>query len=827
MRVMRKGPHMTDQTVPPLRQLALPVLGMTCASCVQRVERAVARVPGVARVGVNLATERAEVELADPGARAAVLEAIRRAGYEVPEVSATLAVEGMTCASCVSRVEKAALSVPGVESAVANLATNSLTISGAGDAGALAQAVGAAVARAGYEARPAAQAGDPQARREAETAALRRDTILALALTLPLFVAEMGGHLVPAFHHWLLGTVGQFPLWVAEFLLASAVLFGPGRRFWSRGLAAFRALSPDMNSLVMTGAGAAWAFSAVATFAPGLLPASAVHVYYESAAVIVTLILFGRWLEARARGRTSQAIRKLLDLAPPAARVIRDGQELELPLAEVVPGMLLRLRPGDRVPVDGVLREGAAHVDESMLTGESLPVRKGPGDALTAGTVNGSGTLVMEAERVGSETVLAQIVRMVEGAQGAKLPVQAAVDRVTAWFVPAVMAVAVLTMAVWLVLGGEDAVTQALVHAVAVLIIACPCAMGLATPVSIMVGTGRAAQIGVLFRNGLALQALADVGTVAFDKTGTLTEGRAVLSDFIAAPGRDRDEALQLAAAAEAGSEHPLARALVAAAPAPLPAATGFVALAGQGVRAEVGGRRVEVGSARFMGELGVAVEALAGVAAGLAAEGKSAVHVAVDGALAAVFAVADEVRPGSAPGIAALKRLGVRPAMITGDGRAVAQAVGRALGIDEIEAEVLPAGKVEAIARLKGTGSIAFAGDGINDAPALAAADVGIAMGSGTDIAIESADVVLTGGDPQGVARAIALARATLRNIRQNLFWAFAYNVALIPVAAGVLTPSFGNTLSPMLAAGAMALSSVFVVTNALRLGRWQEAQA
>ncbi|MBW7922001.1 MAG: cadmium-translocating P-type ATPase [Rubellimicrobium sp.] len=818
---------MNDHVTLPIRHLSLPVLGMTCASCVQRVERAVAKVPGVAGVGVNLATERAEIELADPAAREAVLGAIRRAGYEVPQVSLTLAVDGMTCASCVSRVEKAALSVPGVDGAAANLATNSLTVTGAGDAGALALAVGAAVTRAGYDARPAAQADDPQARREAETAALRRDTVIALALTLPLFVAEMGGHLVPAFHHWLTGAVGQFPLWVAEFALASAVLFGPGLRFWSRGLAAFRAGSPDMNSLVMTGAGAAWAFSAVATFAPGLLPASAVHVYYESAAVIVTLILFGRWLEARARGQTSQAIRKLLDLAPPNARVIRDGAEVDVPLAEVMPGMLLRLRPGDRVPVDGVLREGAAHVDESMLTGESLPVRKGPGDALTAGTVNGSGTLVMEAQRVGAETVLAQIVRMVESAQGAKLPVQAAVDRVTAWFVPAVMAVAVLTMAVWLALGGDDAVTQALVHGVAVLIIACPCAMGLATPVSIMVGTGRAAQMGVLFRNGLALQALATVGTVAFDKTGTLTEGRAALTDFAAAPGWSRDEALRLAAAAEAGSEHPLARALVAAAPVPLPQADAFEALAGQGVRAVVEGQRVEVGSARFMGVLGVPVDVLADTTARLAAEGKSAVHVAVDGALAAVFAVADKVKPGAAPAIAALRRAGVRPAMITGDGRAVARAVGADLDIDEIEAEVLPAGKVEAIARLKGAGSIAFAGDGINDAPALAAAEVGIAMGQGTDIAIESADVVLTGGDPQGVARAIALARATLRNIRQNLFWAFAYNVALIPVAAGVLTPSFGITLSPMLAAGAMALSSVFVVTNALRLGRWSEAAA
>ncbi|MCC7319834.1 MAG: copper-translocating P-type ATPase [Rubellimicrobium sp.] len=817
--------------------LSLPVGGMTCASCVARVERAVRAVPGVAAVGVNLATERAEVDLADPGARAAVVEAVRRAGYEVPVAAFALPVGGMTCASCVARVEKAARAVPGVRGAAANLATESLSITGEGDPGALAAQVAAAVTRAGYEARPltAVRGPDPQARRAAETSALGQDTVLAAALTLPLFVIEMGGHLWPAFHHLLVARFGAFTLWLLEFGLATAVLFGPGRRFWSRGIAAFRALSPDMNSLVMTGAGAAWAFSAVATFAPGILPEGAAQVYYESAAVIVTLILFGRWLEARARGATSQAIRGLIELAPPTARVLRGEEEAEVPLALVVPGDRIRLRPGDRVPVDGLVEEGAAHVDESMLTGESLPVTKGPGDALVAGTVNGAGTVVMRAERVGADTALARIVRMVEAAQSAKLPVQEAVDRITAWFVPAVMAVAAVTVAVWLVAGGEGALTAALVHGVAVLIIACPCAMGLATPVSIMVGTGRAAQMGVLFRNGLALQSLAGVGTVAFDKTGTLTEGRAELTDFVVAPGLGREAVLRLAAAAEAGSEHPLARALVAAARAeaqaggggPLPAAQAFESLAGQGVRATVEGRQVAVGSARFMATEGVDIAPLAPEAALLAGAARGAVHVAIDGRLAAVLAVSDPVRPGSAAAVARLDALGVRSAMVTGDSAAVAAAVAARLGIGHVEAEVLPEGKVEAVARLRGGGTIAFAGDGINDAPALAAADVGIAMGSGTDIAIESADVVLTGGDPGGVARAIALARATLGNIRQNLFWAFAYNVALVPVAAGVLVPAWGITLSPMLAAGAMALSSVFVVSNALRLGRWQEGRA
>ncbi len=800
---------------------SLPVSGMTCASCVGRVERAIRKVPGVREVAVNLATERAEIGYDGPAATAAVVAAVEKAGYGVPPATVDLSITGMTCATCVARVEKAALAVPGVTRAAVNLATERATVTGQGDPAALAAAVAAAIARAGYGAAPVT-AGDSGAEvaREADRAALRRDLIVAAVLTLPLFVVEMGGHLVPAFHHWLMMAVPTFPLRLAEFVLATAVLFGPGLRFWRKGLASFRALSPDMNALVITGAGAAWAFSTVATFAPGLLPPGGAVVYFESAAVIVTLILLGKYLESLARGRTSEAIRHLMRLAPDTARVVRNGSEADLALAEVRPGDLIRIRPGDRVPVDGTIIEGSSFLDESMLTGEPLPVERGPGAPVTAGTVNGTGSFLFRAERVGAETVLAQIVRMVEAAQGAKLPVQAAVDRVTAWFVPAVMAIALVTVILWAVLTGDPAL--ALVNGVAVLIIACPCAMGLATPVSIMVGTGRAAELGVLFRNGAALQALAGVATVAFDKTGTLTEGTPVLTDLVPAPGQDRAAVLRLAGAAEAGSEHPVAQAITAAARAEgaLPAAQGFEAVPGMGLRATVEGQRVEIGAGRFMAALGIDTAPLDAAAADLAQKARSPLFVALDGRLAALVAVADRLRPATPAAVAALHRLGLATAMLTGDAAPTAAAIGAEAGIDLIRAEILPAGKVAALRDLPGP--VAFTGDGINDAPALAEADVGIAVGSGTDVAIESADVVLTGGDLAAVPRAVGLARAVMRNIRQNLFWAFAYNAALIPVAAGVLYPATGILLSPMLAAGAMALSSVFVLSNALRLRRW-----
>ncbi|NUB43029.1 copper-translocating P-type ATPase [Fertoebacter nigrum] len=786
---------------------------MTCASCVARVERALRAVPGVAGARVNLADETAEVRFAAPATRAALADVLAGAGYPVRETTVMLAVEGMTCAACTGRVERVLAAQPGVTRAAANLATRRAEVT-VQQGGASVAELAAAVTRAGYAAAPLGAAPDHRAE---DLAALTRDAWLAAGLTLPVFLAEMGGHLYPPFHHWLLGLLGQGPLWVAQFLLISAVLALPGRRFFAKGLPALWRLAPDMNSLVALGTLAAWAYSTIATFAPALLPPEARVVYFEAAGVIVALILLGRVLEARARGRAGAAIAGLIRLQPRTARVEGPDGITEQPIDSLTIGARIHIRPGERVAVDGLVLAGESAVDESLLTGESLPVAKAPGDALTGGTVNGTGALVMQATRVGADTALARIIRMVEQAQGAKLPVQALVDRITLWFVPVVLVVALLTVAVWLVFG---TMAQALVAGVAVLIIACPCAMGLATPVSIMVGTGRAAELGVLFRRGDALQMLAGVRQVAFDKTGTLTEGRPVLTDLLAAPGWERAELLRLAAGVEAGSEHPLAGAILRAASEhglALPGAAGFAARPGQGASAMIEGRRLTIGNAAMLA--GVDLGDLAAEADRLHGLGRSALFLAVDGQAAGLLAVADRAKPTARAAITALAAMGLPAAMITGDAPGVARAIGAELGITRISAGVLPGAKVDAI-RALGPGT-AFVGDGINDAPALAAADVGIAIGTGTDVAIESADVVLMAGDPAGVATAITVSRRTMANIRQNLLWAFGYNAALIPVAAGVLVPFGGPQLSPMLAAGAMALSSVFVLTNALRLRR------
>jgi len=545
--------------------------------------------------------------------------------------------------------------------------------------------------------------------------------------------------------------------------------------------------------------------------------------------VIVSLILLGRLLEARAKGRTSEAIKRLIGLQAKTARVLRDGKAEEVAIAEVRAGDLLEVRPGERLPVDGEVVEGSSFVDESMITGEPVPVEKQPGAELVGGTINQLGALTFRATRIGGDTVLAQIIRLVEQAQGSKLPIQALVDRVTLWFVPAVMLAALLTFAAWMVFGPAPALSLALVNAVAVLIIACPCAMGLATPTSIMVGTGRAAELGVLFRKGEALQLLKDARVVAVDKTGTLTRGKPELTDLIVAEGFRRGEVLARIAAVEDKSEHPIARAIVAAAEAEnlaLGTLERFEAVTGYGVRATVDGVRVEIGADRFMARLGLDVGLFAGDAKRLAEEGKTPLYAALDGRLAAIVAVADPLKETTPAAIRALHELGLKVAMITGDNRRTGEAIARQLGIDEVVAEVLPEGKVEAVERLKAAhGRLAYVGDGINDAPALAAADVGVAIGSGTDVAIEAADVVLMSGDLGGVPKAIALSKATIGNIRQNLFWAFAYNTALIPVAAGALYPLNGTLLSPIFAAGAMALSSVFVLGNALRLKRFRAA--
>ena len=811
---------------------------MTCASCVGRVEKALKAVPGVETVAVNLATEKASIRTSASVDRTKLIAAVENVGYSVPVKSTPavgpieLSVEGMTCASCVGRVERALKAVPGVMQAVVNLATERATIQGSTDAALLI----AAIEEVGYEARligTAASGADEDEnaeraeKKETERRELTRDFTVAAVLTAPVFILEMGSHLIPGVHGLIESTIGMQWSWYIQFALTTLVLFIPGIRFYDKGLPALWRLAPDMNSLVAVGSLAAYGYSLVATFASGFLPAGTVNVYFEAAAVIVTLILLGRLLEARAKGRTSEAIKRLVGLQAKTARMRRDGKSVDLPIGSVVDGDIVEVRPGERIPVDGEVVEGESYVDESMITGEPIPVSKTVGSEVIGGTVNQKGAFAFRATAVGGNTVLSQIIRMVEEAQGSKMPIQAMVDKVTMWFVPAVFAVAALTFTAWLTFGPSPALTFALVNAVAVLIIACPCAMGLATPTSIMVGTGRGAELGVLFRKGEALQLLKDAKVVAVDKTGTLTEGKPALTDLELAIGFDRTNVLGLVAAVEAKSEHPIARGIVDAAineGIEMPTVSNFESMTGFGVKARVDGKRIEIGADRYMIELGHGVAGFAAVAERLGNEGKSPLYAAIDGKLAAIIAVADPIKDTTPAAIKAMHDLGLKVAMITGDNARTAKAIAARLGIDEVVAEVLPDGKVEAIRRLKGQyGKIAFVGDGINDAPALAEADVGLAIGTGTDIAIEAADVVLMSGSLQGVPNAIALSKATIGNIRQNLFWAFAYNTALIPVAAGALFPALGILLSPVFAAGAMALSSIFVLGNALRLRRFK----
>ncbi|CAH1689302.1 Copper-transporting P-type ATPase [Hyphomicrobiales bacterium] len=812
----------------PDHRLVLPISGMSCASCVGRVEKAIRAVEGVEDVAVNLATGRASVDVG--AASAAVLaDAVQRAGYVVPSSEADLEIAGMSCASCVGRVERTLATVPGVLEATANLATRKAHIRYIGDDSLLAKAAAAAT-KAGYPAVPII-AGDSQREREdisreKEIRRLGLSLALSTIATLPLLVMEMGAHLSDSLHHLLASTIGDNSMRLIAFALATVVQFGPGLQFYRKGAPALIRGTPDMNSLVMVGTSMAYLYSVASTFAPQWLPEGMDYTYFEAGAVIVTLILAGRWFEAKAKGQTSSAIRKLMTLQAKTARIIRDDVERDVSIDEVRIGDIVIVRPGERVPVDGTIISGTSYVDESMITGEPAPAQKSTGDEVIGGTVNKTGSFQFEAAKVGADTLLAQIVRTVEAAQGSKLPIQALVDKVTLWFVPAVMAAAVATFLVWAIAGPQPALNFAIANAVAVLIIACPCAMGLATPTSIMVGTGKAAEMGILFRRGEALQALRDTKTIALDKTGTLTKGHPELTDVIVANGFEEVEMLRLAASAESRSEHPIAQAIVTEAKRrgiALAEPSTFVAEVGFGVVARVGGHAVLVGADRLARREAVDISLLAEKAEALAARGRSPLYVMIDGKLAALLAVADPVKETTPAALAALRQLGLRIVMITGDNRRTAEAIARDLGIEDVAAEVLPTGKADVVKRLQTQwGHVAFVGDGINDAPALAQADVGLAIGTGTDIAIESADVVLMSGDLRNVPNAIALSRATLRNIAQNLGWAFGYNAVLIPVAAGVLYPAFGILMSPMFAGVAMALSSVSVVTNALRLRRF-----
>ena len=665
----------------------------------------------------------------------------------------------------------------------------------------------------------------PEAGPNPELIDMTRRFWIGLALSVPVFALEMGGHLArhmipPLVSNWL------------QLVLATPVVLWAGLPFFQRGWASLVSRNLNMFTLIALGTGVAWLYSVVATLAPDVFPAGfrgaggAVAVYFEAAAVITVLVLLGQVLELRAREQTGGAIRALLDLAPKTARRLRaGGEDEEIPLAAVQVGDRLRVRPGDGVPVDGVVLEGRSAVDESMVSGESLPVGKQPGERLIGGTVNGTGALVMRAEKIGAETVLARIVAMVAEAQRSRAPIQRLADQVSGWFVPLVLAVAVLAFVGWSVWGPSPAYAYALVAAVSVVIIACPCALGLATPMSIMVGVGKGASAGVLIRSAEALERMEKVTVLVADKTGTLTEGRPRVTDIVPAAGLDEEAVLSLAAGLERSSEHPLAAAIVAAARERglvAEQAEGFASVTGKGVTGTVGGRRVALGNAALMADLGIDLGDLAARAEALRGDGATALFLAVDGRAGGVVAVADPIKPTTPAALAALKADGIRVVMLTGDTRTTAEAVARRLGITEVEAEVLPEAKHRIVRRLRAEGAVvAMAGDGVNDAPALAEADVGIAMGTGTEVAMQSAGVTLVKGDLAGIARARALSRATMRNIRQNLFFAFIYNALGVPVAGGVLYPVFGLLLSPVIAAAAMSLSSVSVVGNALRLRR------
>ena len=799
----------------------IKITGMSCASCVGRVEAALHALPNVRYASINFATGTAEIT--HGGKFFDILTALDAVGYPAATQQARLKIEGMNCASCVSRIDRILRAAPGVIETSVNLATASATITyleGVTDPASLARAV----TETGYRARlPDTDIGETD-RKAKEISVLYRTTLIAAALALPVFLLEMGGHVVPAFHHWIQTTIGMQTSHMAQFALTSILLIGPGRVFYTKGIPSLLRRAPDMNTLVALGTGAAFFYSVLATFAPQLLPQGTANVYFEAAAVIVVLILLGRLMESRAKGRTGAAIRKLVGLQPKTARIERNGALTDRLIAEIVVGDIVQIRPGERAPVDGEVLDGNSYIDESMITGEPVPVGKAIGDQVVGGTVNGTGALRIRATHVGADTVLAQVIGMVEQAQGAKLPIQGLVDRITFYFVPVVMGLAFLTIVAWLIFGPAPALPLALVAGVSVLIIACPCAMGLATPTSIMVGTGRAAELGVLFRKGDALQQLQQAKVIALDKTGTLTLGRPELEEVITTNGFDRGDVLRLAAAAEARSEHPIAAAITRARPDSLPEVEDFESLTGLGLRARIEGRDVLVGADRLMQQYDIELNDLHSEGQKRAAKGATPIFVAIDGKAAAALAVSDPIKPGTPEALSRLHDMGVMLAMVTGDNVQTAQALANRLGIDHITAEVLPDGKVAAITELQQEfGTLAFVGDGINDAPALAAANIGVAIGTGTDVAIETADVVLMSGDLRGVANAVEISRRTMRNIRQNLGWAFGYNTLLIPVAAGVLYPFGEHLLSPALAAGAMAFSSVFVVTNALRLRRIQ----
>ena len=821
--------------------IELPITGMTCASCVARNEKALRRLGGVEEANVNFATEKATVTF-DPGAVTAVqiVKAVEAAGYGVVTQTDTLPILGMTCASCVGRVERALRKRPGVLTAEVNLATEKATVVFAPGQASHADLV-AAVKAAGYEvAEPAAVAttsGDvadaspggagelvdvAEAARSAAYRRLKTKVIVGFALSLVIFAGTMQPHWFPFLPDWL---HNGYVLWA----LATPVQFWVGGQFYTTAWSALRHGTTTMNTLIAMGSSAAYLYSVMGVLVPGFFDdrGLSVPLYFDTAALIITLILFGRLLEARAKGQTGAAIRTLIGLQPKTARVLREGAELDIPVADVVVGDMVVVRPGEKVPVDGVVASGSSAVDESMLTGEPMPVTKSPGAEVIGATMNTTGSFVFRASNVGADTALARIIRLVEQAQGSKPPIARLADVIASYFVPAVIGIATLTFLAWWIFGPAPSLSYALLNFVAVLVIACPCALGLATPTAIMVGTGKGAENGVLVRDGAALETAHKLDTIVLDKTGTITEGKPRVTDILTPDGahaRSEDDLLRLLAAAERGSEHPLASAIVeAAAERGLepPAAGGFEAVAGHGIRAVVDGHIVLAGNERLTG---AAPASISSRLAALSAEGKTVIVVRIDDQFAGAIAVADTIKPGSVEGVRRLRAMGLEVIMLTGDAQRTADAIAAEVGIDRVVAHVLPEQKAAQVKALQAEGKkVAMVGDGINDAPALAQADIGIAIGTGTDVAMEASDITLMSGELGGVATAISLSRATIRVVKQNLFWAFAYNVALIPLAAGLFYPTFGVLLDPIYAAAAMGLSSVSVVSNSLRLRRFR----
>jgi P-type Cu+ transporter len=810
------------------------VTGMTCSACASAVKRSLSKLDGVENADVNMATERVNIFL-DSEVSFDVLKAtVEKAGYGLEEIKkakeVTLMVEGMTCASCSSAVERSLKKLDGVEIASVNLATNKATIKYDGSKVKIAE-LKKAVEKAGYvpkDIEKTLATDEDQIRKDKESKDMFHRLMLSIFFSIPLLYIAMGHMFIPDIAKLpAIIDVHNYPL---NFTLVQLVLTLPvlwaGRKFFLIGFKTLFKGSPNMDTLVAIGTGAAFLYGLYAIVAIYFGDFSFVeNLYFEVAALIITLLLVGKYMEARMKGKTSEAIKKLMNLAPKTARLVKNGVEIEVTLEEVEVDDILIVRPGERIPVDGVVSDGFSAVDESMLTGESLPVDKQPGDSIVGGSLNKNGLLTMKAKAVGESTALARIIKLVEDAQGQKAPIAAMADIVSSYFVPVVIVIAIIAALTWWLVGKD--IDFVLTIFVTVLVIACPCALGLATPTAIMVGTGKGAENGVLFKGGEALETAHHIQAIIFDKTGTLTEGKPTLTDVIPY-NMDKDILLRYTASAEQGSEHPLAQAIVKGATdkgIQLFPITKFMAVTGRGVDVTVDEKAVLIGNRAFMDERNVELHAIEADMDRLANEGKTPMLVAIDGLIKGIVAVADVVKPSSAKAVEQLKQMGIKVAMITGDNKKTAAAIGRQVGIDLILAEVLPQDKSSEVVKLQKQGySVAMVGDGINDAPALAMADIGIAIGSGTDVAIESADVVLMKSDLMDVVTAIKLSRATIRNVKQNLFWAFIYNIAGIPLAAGVFYAFGGPLLNPIFAGAAMAFSSVSVVTNALRLRRFKK---